>query len=142
MELSESVYLLVPFVAWAISQSSKYLLQGLKSNSLKDFTLLYKSGSMPSSHSALMVALLTTIGIKNGIQSVEFAIVGVLAVIVLYDAVNVRRAVGEQGVALAQLQQAKKQKTEFYTAKGHTLLEVCGGSLVGFLIAVLMLQFL
>lgn len=142
MELKESAYLLVPLVAWTVSQSLKYLLQGLKSNSLKDYTLLYKSGSMPSSHSALMVALLTTIGIKNGIQSVEFAIVGVLAVIVLYDAVNVRRAVGEQGIAIAQLQQAKKHKTQFYTAKGHTLLEVLGGTLVGFLIAILLLQFL
>lgn len=137
-----SPYLLVPLVAWALSQLLKYVLQGIRSNSLHDLSLLYKSGDMPSSHSALMVSLLTTIGIRDGIGSASFGIVVVLTVIILYDAVNVRRAVGEQGLVLKELANISKHKTSFYTAKGHTLTEVTAGSLLGVFVAVLVLQFL
>lgn len=141
MDVTLSAYLLIPLVAWAVSQFLKYIFEGVRSKTY-DYTLLYKSGSMPSSHSALMVSLLTVIGFQLGIQSVEFAIVAVLAVIVLYDAVNVRRAVGEQGTVIARLLLTKKQKEQFYMAKGHTLLEVSVGSLIGFTVAAIMLQFL
>ncbi len=142
METTISIYLFIPFTAWILSQSLKYFVQGLKSNSLTNYRQLYKSGDMPSSHSALVVALLATIGAKNGIHSVEFAIVAVLALVVLYDAVNVRRAVGEQGVVITRLLQSKKKKESFYTAKGHTLMEVGAGSLIGFTVALIMLRFL
>jgi acid phosphatase family membrane protein YuiD len=89
-----------------------------------------------------MISLLTVIGLQLGLQSVEFAIVAVLTVIVLYDAVNVRRAVGEHGLVISRLLQTKKQKDAFYTAKGHTIIEVAVGSLIGFMVAIMMLRFL
>lgn len=141
METTLSMYLLAPLASWAVSQFLKYIFEGVRSKSY-DYKQLYKSGSMPSSHSALIVSLLTVIGFQLGIQSVEFAIVAVMAVIVLYDAVNVRRAVGEQGSVLARLLLSKKQKEQFYMAKGHTILEVSVGSLIGLTVAILMLQFL
>lgn len=137
-----SIYLLVPVVAWLLSQILKYALKSLKLSSIKDVSYLYSSGDMPSSHAALMVALATTVGFRNGLDSVEFGIVFAMTIVVLYDALNVRRSVGEQALALKKVLNTLKKKDIFYAAKGHTLSEVLAGAVLGFITAVGMLQFL
>ena len=55
---------------------------------------------MPSSHTALVVALATGVCRQLGWNSTEFAIAVVFALIVMYDAAGVRRAVGKQAEIL------------------------------------------
>ena len=57
---------------------------------------MWATGGMPSSHSALVVALAITVGIKTGFDSPLFAVSAVLAMIVMYDAAGVRQAAGKQ----------------------------------------------
>ena len=142
MNFLSSPYLLIPVGAWIVAQLSKYIFLSLRQRSLDNYSLLYKSGDMPSSHSAVMVSLLVTVGSKLGLDSALFGVVAIVTGIVLYDAVNVRRAVGEQGLVLRKLLKTAKDKDSFYNAKGHTLLEVIVGSLVGLLVALVLLQFL
>ncbi|MGD8374092.1 MAG: divergent PAP2 family protein [Candidatus Woesebacteria bacterium] len=141
MSLEPFQYILIPVAAWIAAQGGKYALQALKRGDYKQADLLYKSGGMPSSHSAVVVSLATTIGLTEGFQSAQFGLSAVLASIVIYDAINVRRAVGEQGDALFALTKDKKELT-FFTAKGHTLPQVIAGGTLGFLASVIMLQFL
>lgn len=141
MDLESSQYIVIPIVAWLVAQGGKYIIQAFKTGDYKKTSMLYKSGGMPSSHSAVVVSLAVAIGLTEGFQSALFGLSAVLAGIVIYDAVNVRRAVGEQGAVLSELSKDKKGLT-FFTAKGHTLPQVIVGGMLGFLVSVIMLQFL
>jgi len=104
-------------------------------------TMLWRTGGMPSSHSAAVCALVTSIGILESITSTYFIISLVFAMVVLRDSVGVRRTAGLQARALNNLgkQSAKLTGLEFHTVKeihGHTPLEVLAGSLLGILIAI------
>ena len=61
------------------------------------------SGGMPSSHSSFVTSLATVVGIEKGFNSTDFAIITVLALIIMYDAAGVRRAVGKQATILNQM---------------------------------------
>ncbi|MCL2210461.1 MAG: divergent PAP2 family protein [Treponema sp.] len=103
-------------------------------------TMIWRTGGMPSSHSAVVCALAASVGIYEGIDSNIFIFCLVFALIVLRDAVGVRRAAGLQARALNNLgkQSAKLTGVEFHSVKeiqGHTTLEVLVGSLLGILIA-------
>ncbi|BAP17508.1 acid phosphatase/vanadium-dependent haloperoxidase-like protein [cyanobacterium endosymbiont of Epithemia turgida isolate EtSB Lake Yunoko] len=64
---------------------------------------LVNTGGMPSSHSALVGALATGVGLTVGWNTPEFAIASLFAVIVMYDAAGVRQAAGAQAKILNQL---------------------------------------
>lgn len=68
-----------------------------------DWSLLTSTGGMPSSHSAGVTALATSVAIDTGLGSTLFAVSTMLAVIVMYDATGVRRQAGEHAVILNKL---------------------------------------
>jgi len=109
-------------------------------------TVIWRTGGMPSSHSAVVCALATAIGIHEGISSTYFILSLVFALVVLRDSVGVRRAAGLQAKALNNLgkQFAKFAGQEFHSVKeiqGHTPLEVLVGSCLGVLISVVFFIF-
>ena len=104
-------------------------------------TMFWRTGGMPSSHSALVCALATSAGLSENVDVNFFVLCLVFALVVLRDSVGVRRAAGLQAKALNMLgkQSAKLIGLEFRSVKeiqGHTPLEVLVGSLLGILIAV------
>jgi acid phosphatase family membrane protein YuiD len=141
MENWLSVYIAAPILAWLVAQFVKLLLAIRSDSHTKDLSVFFKSGNMPSSHTATMFALLTTVGYTEGVTSPLFGVVVVMTAVVIYDAVNVRRAVGEQGEVLKKLTKSAKVDQKFYMAKGHKPLEVVAGALVGVLSAVVILYF-
>jgi uncharacterized protein len=136
-----SPYLLAVAAAWLIAQLMKYLLDAVKSKSLSNLSLMYQSGSMPSVHSAVMTAVTTTIGILDGVSSGLFALAVVLSVVVMYDAMQVRRAVGEQGLALRELLERAKIAKSSHHALGHKPLEVAVGAALGITVAFFITTF-
>jgi acid phosphatase family membrane protein YuiD len=132
-----SPYLIGIIAAWFIAQGAKYLIVAVKQRSFSHFRQLYLSGNMPSSHSATVIALVTIIGLRDGIDGGLFSLAALFAAIVMYDAVMVRRSSGEQGIAIQQL--IKEQKSLIplpRAAKGHTPVEVAVGALLGGIIGV------
>ena len=97
---------------------------------------LIVTGGMPSSHSAFVVSLTTAIYLTEG-TSTAFAISLVLAFIIIRDAFGVRRTVGEEGIVLTQVLRKLKLHKKTHFAMGHTPLQVFVGSLLGFIISVL-----
>jgi acid phosphatase family membrane protein YuiD len=96
------------------------------------------SGGMPSSHSATVVAMATIIGLHDGIGSGLFALSALFALIVMYDAMKVRRSSGEQGEAIRELIKEQKSKVKLpRAAKGHTPMEVIAGASLGFVVGVI-----
>lgn len=105
------------------------------------FSLLFETGGMPSSHSASVSSLCTSIAFIYGVNSVYFAISFVLATIVMYDATGIRREAGKHAKALNQLitENQKdifetKQFKEFKEFLGHTPLEVFAGCILGIIV--------
>ena len=96
---------------------------------------LIVTGGMPSSHAAFVVSLSTILYLVEGTSS-AFAISLVLAVIVLRDAFGVRRSVGEEGVVINRIIKKLKLKTQTHFAMGHTPLQVFWGSLLGFVVSL------
>ena len=132
-----SSYLIAAGSAWFIAHLIKYIVASVRSRSPKQFRQFYSSGSMPSAHSATVIALLVVIGLSDGVNSSVFALAALMSCIVMYDAVMVRRSSGEQGVALRELLKGLKSKVAPpRVAKGHTPLEVLAGAILGFVIGV------
>ena len=109
-------------------------------------TVIWRTGGMPSSHSAIVCSLATATGIHHSIGSTYFIISLIFTLVVLRDSVGVRRAAGLQAKALNNLgkQYAKETGQEFHPVKeiqGHTPLEVLVGSGLGILIAIIFFLF-
>lgn len=132
-----SPYLIAVFIAWFGAHIVKYVI-GYNKNERHDFkTQLFMSGGMPSSHSTTVVALMAVIGLRDGFESGLFGLAALFALIVMYDAVKVRRSSGEQGVAIQSLIKEQNSKVKLpRAAKGHTPLEVVIGAVFGALIGI------
>lgn len=137
-----SIYLIAGGSAWLIAQSTKYVLVTIKNKKLDKVNRLYLSGGMPSAHSATTMAMLTTIGLINGVDSAIFALAALMTSIVIYDAIMVRRSSGEQGIAIAELIKEQKSKVEVpFLALGHNWIEALAGSILGIIIGVVVAGF-
>ncbi len=140
--LLDNRILLASFLAWAIAQVSKTILDLFRQRKLI-LTRLVSSGGMPSSHSALVTGLATATGRVSGVGSAAFAIAVVMASIVMYDAAGVRRAVSIQARILNQMideafqgsPMAEKRLRELI---GHTPIQVFVGALLGIGIGLLL----
>ena len=133
-----SPYLLAIATAWIVAQASKLLIDSVRNQGSINFRQLYVSGNMPSGHSAATVALMTIIGLNNGVGDESFAIATLIAAIVMYDAMMVRRSTGEQGVAIQALIKEQKSKVSLpRAAKGHEPLEVVAGAFVGLAVGLI-----
>lgn len=134
-----SPYLLAVLAAWIVAQGTKYLLVAIRDKNFHNIRQLYLSGNMPSAHSASTVALATVVGLYDGIDSAIFAVAALFASVVMYDAIMVRRSVGEQGMAIETLIKLAKNKALVIprSARGHTPLEVVVGALLGLAIGLI-----
>ncbi len=127
-----SIYLITAALAWALAQLIKYVLGAVKNGKWFDSTVVLHSGNMPSVHTATVVALVTIIGFKNGIDTSLFALALLFAAVVAYDAMGVRRSSGEQGIAIKEAIKNKSINAKVpYVALGHTKLEVTVGAIIG-----------
>ena len=132
-----SPYIIAGAAGWIVSQVTKYAVISLKKGRAVSARQLYLSGNMPSAHSATVVALLTVIGLIDGVGSGLFGLALIFASVVVYDAMMARRSSGEQGVALTALIKEQKSKVPLpRVAMGHTPLEVAVGSLIGFIVGL------
>jgi acid phosphatase family membrane protein YuiD len=127
-------------VAWMVAQLSKPVLHFAHSRRLS-LRYFVTAGGMPSSHSAVVVALATRIGVDTGLSSIAFALSAVFAAIVMYDAAGVRRAVSVQARLLNRMLTEMLEAQHFNEERlreliGHTPFEVFVGALVGALSAV------
>ncbi|WP_047150522.1 divergent PAP2 family protein [Aneurinibacillus tyrosinisolvens] len=65
-----------------------------------NWSLIFSTGGMPSSHSAAVTALATAVGFVEGLRSTLFAISAIFAIIVMFDAAGVRRHAGTHAAVL------------------------------------------
>lgn len=127
-------------LAATIAQIIKFTLHLILERKV-DFKLFTTTGGMPSSHTAGVVSLTTSVGIITGFSSIPFAISAGYALVVMQDAAGLRRASGKMAACL------NKMMDDFYKHDvqavggklkellGHTPIEVLVGALFGIVFA-------
>lgn len=128
-------YLSAAFIAAFLAQFSKVLVNYLLERRW-NWKLMNRSGGMPSSHTAAMMAITVIAGRLMGLDSAAFAIAATMTTIVMYDASGVRRAAGDQAKILNYiiLQVPDLQELQIKQLKeiiGHTPIEVLAGAILG-----------
>ncbi|HEY5119017.1 MAG TPA: divergent PAP2 family protein [Anaerolineales bacterium] len=140
MALFQNKVLMSVAVAWLIAQFSKPFLQYLRDREW-NWSWFFSAGGMPSTHSAIIVAATTALGMLQGVASPEFALGVAVSMVILYDAAGVRRQAGEHArvinAIIEDLSHGHPLKEEnLKELLGHTPGEVAIGVLVGVVVAV------
>ena len=102
------------------------------------FAIMFETGGMPSSHSALITGATSGIGYELGFDSPIFALAIAVALIVMYDASGVRKSAGIQAAEINKISKKLDPETELLLKEtlGHTKIEVLVGSFLGPLITL------
>ena len=131
-------------MGWVVAQFLKTLIDFLLNKSFNAERLV-GSGGMPSSHSATVCGLTTAAMLRYGVGSFEFAVSFVVSMVVMYDAIGVRRETGKQAKLLNSIlmENPLKLNAEVLQEKlkeyvGHTPLQVMAGAILGILLALAM----
>ncbi len=137
--------LLAALSAWLLTQFTKIIIHTMIE---RKFTLerVFGDGGMPSVHSATVSSLATICGLVVGFDSPLFAVSAVFAVIVMRDAMGIRREAGKHAMSIKEL--AEKINGMFNKDKhirtenikmlvGHSPIQVLFGCISGILIAII-----
>lgn len=148
-DLFQNTILISAVSGWLIAQVSKTLIHFFIT---KQFVAerLVGDGGMPSCHSATVCALTTAVYCKYGFGGFEFAISAIFAIVVMHDAMGVRRETGIQAKVLNEMIQLFEDMGSNMSTQdklkefvGHTPLQVIIGALlgigIGFIVSSLMI---
>ncbi|NCB63372.1 MAG: divergent PAP2 family protein [Clostridia bacterium] len=131
-----NLILVLSGISWAVAQILKVIVVLIQKRKL-DWRYVVSSGGMPSSHSAFVCTCASATGQLYGYSSPLFAIAAVLAIVVMYDASNVRRAAGEQAKILNYMMDHWMEMPPALFGKelkellGHTPIQVVAGAFLG-----------
>ena len=138
--LTGNLILNLSILAWAMAQIIKFVITLITKGKL-DWRHILSSGGMPSSHSATVCSLVMAAARLYGPDSAIFALAFIMAIIVMYDAMGVRRETGEQAKVLNRLlNEWMDQESEFLPflgdkklkeMVGHTPIQVWTGAAFG-----------
>ncbi|MCM1038369.1 MAG: divergent PAP2 family protein [Ruminococcus sp.] len=140
--------LVAAVLGWFVAQVLKTVIHLMITRQLV-WERMVGSGGMPSSHSATVCALATATGIQYGSDSFAFAIAVILAIIVMHDAMGVRRETGIQARVLNEMmslfrEMGTKMSVEDKLKEfvGHTPIQVWMGGLLGVLTGFITCHFM
>lgn len=140
MQLTSNYVFCVGFWGWFIAQFLKIFTKRYKKG-VWDVRAFVDSGGMPSSHSALCSAVTTAIALQQGMGSPLFAVALCFSVIVMYDAMGVRRHAGLQAEVLNVvvedlLEDHPVSGRKLKEVLGHTPRQVICGAILGVLVGL------
>jgi acid phosphatase family membrane protein YuiD len=140
-DLLSNQILVIAVCTWGVTQILKVIVILIQEKRLA-WSYFVTSGGMPSSHTATVCALATSIAMTVGVSSIYFSIAVVLAVIVMYDAAGVRQSVGQHSVVLNRIIKEfsfkvpkPEREKDFREFIGHTPFQVFVGAMLGIGIA-------
>jgi acid phosphatase family membrane protein YuiD len=139
LALFQNKALIAGLIAWALAQVIKIPLDYLRTRRW-NWALLFTTGGMPSSHSALVTSTTLAVGLYYGFDHPTFALGVAITMIVTYDAAGVRQQAGIHAqrinVIFEELLRGHPiNEKDLRVVLGHTPLEVVGGILLGLVVA-------
>ena len=137
-QLITNRFLYIPLLTWFGIQLFKVIWDLLTTKKF-NFKRIMGAGGMPSSHTAVVVALSVLVGREEGFGSYDFAIAFVFACVVMYDAAGVRRAAGKQASLLNKIIETPgltgvEVQEKLVEVLGHTPLQVFVGAIIGIIV--------
>ena len=143
LDFFSSPIAITAMLGWIVAQLIKLPIGFLRTKKW-NWAMLINAGGMPSSHSSLMTAVTTAIGLNQGWDSPLFILSLSVTGIVIYDATGVRRQAGFQAERINQMlrtfiSERKIPETEMEYLReiiGHSPLEAAVGTLLGISIAL------
>lgn len=144
-ELIGNRVLITSALAWLVAGVIKTIIEFLMFKKL-DLRRIFGAGGMPSSHTSTVVALAISIGYVSGINSVDFALAVIFAIVVIHDAIGVRLETGKQAKVLNLMMfESEAFKDLDFERKlkeyvGHTPLQALAGAVVGAFTAAISLS--
>ena len=134
-------FFITAVVSWTVAQVLKVFIYAII-NKTWDFSRLFGDGGMPSGHSATVSSLAAISALTYGFGSFEFAISGILAIIVCHVAMGVRLGAGKHAkllnILVDSFEKFSKNELPEVVLKefvGHTPLQVISGIILGILCA-------
>ena len=137
-QILHNKYIWVPFFTWFSIQVFKVIWDLIETIKL-NFKRIMGAGGMPSSHSAIVMAITVMVGKNAGFDSWEFALSLVFSGVVMYDAAGIRRAAGKQATLLNKIIETPgltgmQVQEKFVEVLGHTPFLVIVGAIIGIIV--------
>lgn len=134
--------IIFPLAAGLIAQILKLFIRSNRLN-WRLGSLASYSG-MPSGHSAMIISLATVIGLENGFASPLFGVCLILSILIIRDALGLRRYLGQHGKMLNELIKdldndhvLDHRYPHLLERIGHTPAQVVAGGVLGFLVSLI-----
>jgi len=142
LELATNKVFTTTLTAWFITQTIKVIIGVIRERRF-DFRWFVGTGGMPSSHSAMVSALATSVAFAAGVGSTVFVLTLAFAIVVITDAQGVRRASGKQAEILNRMLddiywKKRIEEDRLKELLGHTPIEVWAGIVCGITLAFLL----
>ena len=139
--------LLAAFCGWLVAQVLKTIIYVAVNKNFNPERLL-GDGGMPSSHSATVMAMVTSTAFYFGAETFEFAVTAILALIVMHDAMGVRRETGKQAKVInnmmdwfVQMDSDISPEEKLKEFVGHSPTQVFFGALLGIIVGFVVCSF-
>lgn len=144
IDLFTNYWLMSAVFSWLSAQILKICFGIFK---VQKFTLtraLFGTGGMPSSHTAAVTGLCTACAVSGGFGTLPFAVSALFCMVVVTDALGVRRETGLQSKMLNELMEkhpeeeysvADRRGKKFKELIGHTPFQVAVGAALGIMVA-------
>ena len=121
-------YAIAPLLAYLLAGSLKFLVNSVRLGRLA--TAEIGLGGFPSTHTAIVSSVLVLVALREGFASPAFGVSAALTLVVVIDAVDLRRKLGRHASAINTLL-AGSGSEPLRERTGHSLAEVLGGFAVG-----------
>lgn len=140
MDLFSNVPLVAAGLAFGLGQTFKVIYYTIKDRQFNLFHF-FEAAGMPSTHSAMTCSLTISTGIVHGFASPWFALALVFTIIVMYDAMGVRFAAGQQAFLLNKIiediySEKVSEREKLKELIGHTPVEVFAGGVLGTIVGI------
>jgi uncharacterized protein len=138
--LSSKIFV-ATFFAWFLAQGSKVVIGAVTERRL-NFRWFVNVGGMPSSHTATVTALTTSVGLDQGFGAPLFVVTLFFTIIIVFDATGFRRSVGRQAGILNTIMDDvymghRVPEERLRELLGHTPVQVIAGGIIGIAMGVL-----
>jgi acid phosphatase family membrane protein YuiD len=137
----ENRALLASLIAWGMATTLKLPIEYSRTRRW-NWVLVFRPGGMPSSHSALVAAAAHGVGLTAGFDSPIFALGVVIAMVVIYDAMGIRRQAGRHAqiinaIIRSLVEGHPLRQQQLGEVLGHSPLEAIIGMALGIVVAQL-----
>ena len=129
---------IIAFSGWLVAQTIKVGI-GVVQEKKFNFKWFAGTGGFPSSHTAGVTALTTSVGLFDGVGTALFVVALMFNIIVIIDSQGVRRATGQQAVILNKMVEDIYWKRHIQEDRlkeliGHTPFQTLAGMLLGLIV--------